>query len=84
MHPKVLPLRHPYLNKEDGWEIAAGQDVKRSRYMLVVNRRTETEGSRAAVLTALRPKASLWTTFAEGKTKDMLTVFEKIGEDFEV
>jgi len=73
--------QHPY-TKEAGWEILAGQDItdkryKTTRYMLVYNP-TITVGNKAAILTAAGTARTRWVPYAEGKTFDMVQLFDKL------
>jgi len=72
---------HPYTDKEAGWEILAGQDIlenrfKINRFMLVRNTKSDT--NQAAILISPHPERTGWRTHQEGKTYEMVKLFDQL------
>ena len=74
-----------FLDRSLGWKTIAGQDSKKSRYLLVYNA-SEPKGQRAAILVAIRPRASQWSLFEQGELTKLTEVYESLGsgEDYDV
>jgi hypothetical protein len=73
--------RHPY-SKEAGYQILAGQDVtnkqyRTTRYMLLYNPALTGE-KRAVILTAAGKEPTKWELYAEGKSVDLIQMFDSI------
>lgn len=73
--------QHAY-RAELGWEILAGQDItdkkyNTTRFMLVHNPKAKS-GPRAAILTASGKERAKWVPYAEGKTFDMMQLFDRL------
>jgi hypothetical protein len=83
--PATSPTSRYYkrsYSREEGYDILAGQDItdkqyRTTRYMLLYNPTLKGE-KRSVILTAPGKNPRGWILYAEGKTVDMLQMFERL------